>query len=82
MRGITVKIEMQGYKTEFGITTFPDRKRPCLFLSRGAMIEPLAYFTTDEKAETFRVVLDQLISGFETYNPAPPLTTKKRGRRA
>jgi hypothetical protein len=50
MKGISVKIEMPGYKIEFGIATFPNRRRPCLFLSRGAMIEPLAYFTTDNKS--------------------------------
>jgi len=65
MKGISVKVEMPDYKREFGITTFPDRKRPCLFLSRGAMIEPLAYFTTNEKAKQFKDVLERLIAIFK-----------------
>ena len=80
MEGISVKIEMPDYIREFGITTFPDRKRPCLFLSRGAMIEPLAYFTTDEKADEFKDVLERLITVFEAHNQSVQATAK--GRRA
>lgn len=68
MEGITIKIEIPGCKLEFGITTFPNRKRPCLFLAKGTMIEPLAYFTTDENAEKFKAVLNQLIMGIKSYN--------------
>jgi len=74
MKGISVKIEMPDYKREFGITTLPDRKRPCLFLSRDAMIEPLAYFTTDEKAKQFKDVLERLITVYEAHNKPVDLT--------
>jgi hypothetical protein len=66
-KGISVRIQTPEYDREFGITTFPDRKRACLYLSDGGMIEPLAYFTTNEKAKRFKYVLERIVEVFEIH---------------
>lgn len=42
----------------FGVTTFPDRKRACLYVRSGNVITPVAYFTSDSRKNRF---IDTLI---------------------
>lgn len=48
-----IKIESSHGTVDFGITTLPNRKRPCLYRMKGAMVEPLAYFRSEEDAAAF-----------------------------
>ncbi len=48
------------HSVEFGVTQLPNRKMPCLYCMRGAMIEPLAYFRSEEDAIKFDDILDML----------------------
>ena len=45
---------------KFGVTQLPNRKMPCLYCTRGAMIEPLAYFRSEEDAIKFDSILNLL----------------------
>lgn len=56
------KIEGPRGSVEFGVMQIPDRKSRCLYAMRGAMIEPLAYFRTDECADRFERVIDYLVT--------------------
>ena len=49
------------YSVEFGVTQLPNRKMPCLYCTRGAMIEPLAYFRSEETAIKFDDILNMLL---------------------
>ncbi len=48
------------YSVEFGVTQLPNRKMSCLYYTRGAMLEPLAYFRSEEDAIKFDDILDML----------------------
>jgi len=48
------------HSIEFGVTQLPNRKMPCLYCTRGAMIAPLAYFRSEAAAEIFDDILDIL----------------------
>jgi len=45
--------KVQGKNEILGVGVFPDRKRVCLYHGGEGWIEPLAYFTTEEKAQKF-----------------------------
>lgn len=49
------------HSIEFGVTQLPNRKMPCLYCTRGAMIEPLAYFRSEEAAIKFDDILNMLL---------------------
>jgi hypothetical protein len=36
-----------------GVTKLPNRARPCLYVRKGNVLYPLAYFTSEDKAEMF-----------------------------
>lgn len=55
------KIEGPCGKVEFGVTQLPNRKTPCLYRMRGAMLEPLAYFRCEQDAEIFDTILDVVV---------------------
>ncbi|MEA3385864.1 MAG: hypothetical protein U9Q89_05360 [Thermodesulfobacteriota bacterium] len=65
---MAAEIEIYDDVIKFGITTLPGKKRPCLFLSRGGELETLAYFTSDENAEKFKIILDHLVDGFSSLH--------------
>lgn len=46
-----------------GVDQFPDRKRKCLYKMVGNVIEPLAYFLSDEKAAEFEKWFYKLVEG-------------------
>jgi len=46
---------------EFGVGSVPYRKSKCLYKMRGAMVEPLAYFTSEQNAEEFDKIIDFLV---------------------
>ena len=52
---------------EFGVTTAACRKRPFLFLMRGANMDILAYFRNDEDAIAFRKVLKSIVEAWEAH---------------
>lgn len=56
------RVQVEG-KDEFGIgvTEFPDRKRPCIYITRGTILYPLAYFKSDERAKEFMEALDLIV---------------------
>jgi len=60
---ISIKIQkLDGTHTiEFGVTQLPNRKMPCLYCTRVAMIEPLAYFRSEEDALKFDDILDTVL---------------------
>jgi hypothetical protein len=45
------------------IGRFPDRRQVCLYVQEGVTIWPLAYFTSEERAQKLLDVLDRLILG-------------------
>jgi hypothetical protein len=50
---------------ELGVTTAACRKRPFLFIMRGANMDILAYFRNDEDAITFRKALGSIVEAWE-----------------
>ena len=54
---------------EFGVLSLPNRKSKALYRIRGAMVEILAYFRSDEDAEAFKKDLDFI--GGDKYMDAP-----------
>ena len=52
-------------KVVFGITQLPNRKCPCLYRMRGAMLEPLAYFRCEADAAAFNMILDTIIEAWD-----------------
>jgi hypothetical protein len=66
----SIKIEVAGKgSVEFGVTSLPNRKCKALYTTRGAMLEPLAYFKSDECAEQFEKVLDFIVDNLNgSYN--------------
>lgn len=64
---MSIVIQKNGEKlVEFGVTKFPNRKSKCLYKMRGAMLEPLAYFRTDDDAKEFERVMDILVEAFNS----------------
>lgn len=43
---------------EIGVTEMPDRKRPCIYIMRGGILYPLAYFRSEERAKEFLEAFD------------------------
>lgn len=58
---VSCRVEGPCGNVEFGVTQLPDRKQPCLYRARGTMICPLAYFRSEEDAETFDRILNTVI---------------------
>lgn len=65
MENVCINIKGKNYNVTFGVTTLPNRKNPCLYKTRGAITEPLAYFTSQENADKFNSILEILL---KTYN--------------
>lgn len=64
----SVKIEIAGKgSVEFGVTSIPNRKGKALYTTRGAMLEPLAYFKSDDCAEQFEKVIDFIVDNLNGY---------------
>lgn len=65
-----VSLRFQGpgieHGIEFGVIQLQCRKSKCLYRMRGAMLEPLAYFRSDEHASIFCNVLDVISESFNT----------------
>lgn len=55
---VSILIKTKNIRAEFGISRLPHRKAKCLYLMRGAILEPLAYFRSDEDADRFNEILD------------------------
>ena len=68
MENVTIKITGKNYNCTFGVTTLPNRKHPCLYKMRGAMLEPLAYFRCQEDADTFNEILNILLKAYSAMN--------------
>ena len=74
MSGIKIKVKRKADKKvryeeyEFGVTSLPNRKSPCLYKMRGAMLEPLAYFTSDQNAEEFDKIIGLMFDIFTTHH--------------
>jgi len=66
------KIEGPCGKAEFGVTQLPNRKTPCLYRMRGAMLEPLAYFRCEEDAEAFDKIVDVVVDTLESLTHNAP----------
>ena len=60
------KIDGPCGKVEFGVTQLPNRKTPCLYRMRGAMLEPLAYFRCEEDAEAFDKIIDVVVDTLQS----------------
>lgn len=60
MSSVAIEVASKG-SVEFGVTCLPNRKGKVLYMTRGAMIEPLAYFRSDECAEEFEKILDFIV---------------------
>ena len=56
-----IRIESKKGNAEFGVMSIPTRKSKFLYRKRGAMIEPLAYFRTDQNAEEFEKIIELLL---------------------
>lgn len=61
---MAIRIETKDRVEEFGVTKIPTRKSKCLYRMRGNMLEPLAYFRSDEDAEIFDKILDFIFDLF------------------
>ena len=55
---VSILIQTKDRTEEFGIAALPYRKSKCLYRMRGNMIEPLAYFRSDDDAEAFEGILE------------------------
>ena len=53
-------------KVEFGVTQLPNRKTPCLYRMRGAVLVPLAYFRCEEDAEAFDKIIDVVVDTLQS----------------
>jgi len=53
--------EIDGKRIAIGVSEMPDRKTPCLYITRGTILSPLAYFRSEERAMEFLEVLDLFI---------------------
>jgi hypothetical protein len=60
MTGISFRFK-DGTKVEFGVSKFPHRKQFALYKMRGANVDILGYFTSEENAERFCLLLDIII---------------------
>lgn len=58
--GLQITVPGKG-EIEFGVTSLPNRKAKALYRMRGANMEILAYFRTDEEASDFNKDLDFII---------------------
>jgi len=58
--GLLISVSGKG-KVEFGVTSLTGRKAKALYRMRGANMEILAYFRTDEDADAFNKDLDFII---------------------
>lgn len=56
--------------TTIGITRWPDRKKQCLYMMVGSVVEPLAYFQSDIKAAKFEKFFNRMIE--EIAGPTIP----------
>ena len=65
MSGIEIKTKER--IVSFGVTSAPNRKSKCLYKMRGNLLEPLAYFRSEQNAEEFQDIIDFLI---ETIHPS------------
>ena len=50
-------------ETHIGVTKPPDRIQPCLYVMKGNIMYPLAYFTSKEKAKMFWSVFQNFMEG-------------------
>jgi hypothetical protein len=66
-----IKIETKDNKVEFGVMSIPNRKQKVLYCTRGAMIDMLAYFRSDEHAEKFEKIIDFIIDTLGTDKEKP-----------
>ena len=57
-----------GDEIEIGVSSVPNRKSQFLYTTRGAMVEPLAYFRNDECAARFSRILDRIVDSFQKGN--------------
>jgi len=64
MEGIGLSITKDAETIQFGVTTFPDRKNPCLYILKGNVITPLAYFKNENKAKDFCEIIELLANAF------------------
>ena len=46
----------------FGITKFPDRKQPAIYVSKGNKINVIGYVSTPERVECLKEFIDILLS--------------------
>lgn len=60
-----IQIDTKNGTIQFGVMTVPNRKQKALYISRGANIDVLAYFTSDENAERFDKALDMVIDEWD-----------------
>ena len=63
---MSIRISTKNRTVEFGVTQLPNRKNPCLYKMRGAMLEPLAYFRNEEDAKSFNEIIEFIISLYES----------------
>ena len=60
-----IHIEYKNNSIRFGVASLTNRKSKCLYKMRGAIMEPLAYFTSDQNAEEFDKIIDTLFTLLE-----------------
>ena len=60
----SIKIETKRRTVEFGVTRQLNRRMPCLYRMRGAMVEPLAYFRSEEDAQAFNDIIEFMLELF------------------
>ncbi len=50
-----------GRKIEFGVMKIPYRKNKALVTFRGCQVEVLAYFTSEENADRFEFIINEIV---------------------
>lgn len=65
--GLTILSGDDDKEVSFGVTDIPNRRSPCLFIKRGTVLEPLAYFRSTEHAKRF---FDEVIVGLAKCHDA------------
>jgi len=59
--------EIDGKRIAIGVSEMPDRKQPCLYVMKGNILTPLAYFRSTEKAMEFLEVFDLFVKASGRY---------------
>ena len=63
----SIRIETKAGIVEFGVMSIPNCKSKCLYKTRGARVEVLAYFISDQQADEFNKIIEIILKAEGSY---------------